>query len=245
MLRFDTVLGDIPYLLLGIPLTLAITFTAFVAGTACGVTDRCRSLCPHPDPEPHNFFNRRVFSYDAPANAHCLDLLRASSISGYPYQCIFCRRRRACLQRCRTNERNLSRRHRGGAARSMGCRLRARPFLSATDLVGNPAAIAAADLRAGLQLARQPAETVLTCRRYCIAGGNELRLGACGAEFPTHRSADYRRANLFRLDLAARSFRVVSRETEWLCLSSRLAHRNCEAPTSQRLQPRGEVRCVS
>ena len=32
MLRFDTIIGDIPYLLLGIPLTLAITAVAFVAG---------------------------------------------------------------------------------------------------------------------------------------------------------------------------------------------------------------------
>ena len=37
MLRFDAILGDIPYLLLGIPLTLAITFTAFVAGTAAAL----------------------------------------------------------------------------------------------------------------------------------------------------------------------------------------------------------------
>ena len=32
MLRFDTIIGDIPYLLLGIPLTLAITVVAFVVG---------------------------------------------------------------------------------------------------------------------------------------------------------------------------------------------------------------------
>jgi polar amino acid transport system permease protein len=32
MLRFDTIIGDIPYLLLGIPLTLAITVAAFVGG---------------------------------------------------------------------------------------------------------------------------------------------------------------------------------------------------------------------
>ena len=32
MLRFDTIVGDIPYLLLGIPLTLAITLVAFVFG---------------------------------------------------------------------------------------------------------------------------------------------------------------------------------------------------------------------
>ena len=32
MLRFDTIVGDIPYLLLGIPLTLAITLVAYVAG---------------------------------------------------------------------------------------------------------------------------------------------------------------------------------------------------------------------
>ena len=32
MLRFDTIIGDIPYLLLGIPLTLAITAVAFVIG---------------------------------------------------------------------------------------------------------------------------------------------------------------------------------------------------------------------
>ena len=32
MLRFDTIIGDIPYLLLGIPLTLAITAAAFVGG---------------------------------------------------------------------------------------------------------------------------------------------------------------------------------------------------------------------
>lgn len=32
MLRFDTIVGDIPYLLLGIPLTLAITAVAFVVG---------------------------------------------------------------------------------------------------------------------------------------------------------------------------------------------------------------------
>ncbi len=33
MLRFDTVIGDLPLLLLGIPLTLAITVMAFAAGT--------------------------------------------------------------------------------------------------------------------------------------------------------------------------------------------------------------------
>jgi polar amino acid transport system permease protein len=32
MLRFDAIVGDIPYLLLGIPLTLAITLVAYVAG---------------------------------------------------------------------------------------------------------------------------------------------------------------------------------------------------------------------
>jgi len=32
MLRFDTIIGDIPYLLLGIPLTLALTGVAFAAG---------------------------------------------------------------------------------------------------------------------------------------------------------------------------------------------------------------------
>jgi polar amino acid transport system permease protein len=32
MLRFETIIGDIPYLLLGIPLTLAITAVAFVVG---------------------------------------------------------------------------------------------------------------------------------------------------------------------------------------------------------------------
>lgn len=33
MLRFDTIIGDIPYLLLGIPLTLGITIVAFAGGT--------------------------------------------------------------------------------------------------------------------------------------------------------------------------------------------------------------------
>src|SRR5690242_3870347 len=33
MLHFEAILGDIPYLLLGIPLTLAITFVAFAMGT--------------------------------------------------------------------------------------------------------------------------------------------------------------------------------------------------------------------
>jgi polar amino acid transport system permease protein len=37
MLRFDTIVGDIPYLLLGIPLTLAITVVAFVAGILIGL----------------------------------------------------------------------------------------------------------------------------------------------------------------------------------------------------------------
>ncbi|HVX98697.1 MAG TPA: amino acid ABC transporter permease [Pseudorhodoplanes sp.] len=37
MLRFDTILGDIPYLLLGIPLTLALTFVAFAAGLLAGL----------------------------------------------------------------------------------------------------------------------------------------------------------------------------------------------------------------
>jgi polar amino acid transport system permease protein len=32
MLRFDTIIGDIPYLLLGIPLTLGITAVAFIVG---------------------------------------------------------------------------------------------------------------------------------------------------------------------------------------------------------------------
>src|SRR6476469_3898900 len=33
MLRFDTVIGDLPLLLFGIPLTLGITAVAFLAGT--------------------------------------------------------------------------------------------------------------------------------------------------------------------------------------------------------------------
>lgn len=37
MFRFDTIIGDIPYLLLGIPLTLALTCVAFVAGVAIGL----------------------------------------------------------------------------------------------------------------------------------------------------------------------------------------------------------------
>lgn len=37
MLRFDTIIGDIPYLLLGIPLTLGLTSVAFVAGAAVGL----------------------------------------------------------------------------------------------------------------------------------------------------------------------------------------------------------------
>ena len=37
MLRFDTVIGDIPLLLLGIPLTLGITAVAFVVGTVVGL----------------------------------------------------------------------------------------------------------------------------------------------------------------------------------------------------------------
>lgn len=37
MLRFDTIVGDIPYLLLGIPLTLALTAVAFLAGIAIGL----------------------------------------------------------------------------------------------------------------------------------------------------------------------------------------------------------------
>lgn len=32
MLKFDTILGDIPYILLGIPFTLGITLVAFIAG---------------------------------------------------------------------------------------------------------------------------------------------------------------------------------------------------------------------
>ncbi|MBV8790697.1 MAG: amino acid ABC transporter permease [Pseudolabrys sp.] len=37
MLRFDTIVGDIPYLLMGIPLTLGLTFVAFVAGITVGL----------------------------------------------------------------------------------------------------------------------------------------------------------------------------------------------------------------
>jgi polar amino acid transport system permease protein len=37
MLRFDTIVGDIPYLLMGIPLTLGLTFVAFGAGIAIGL----------------------------------------------------------------------------------------------------------------------------------------------------------------------------------------------------------------
>ncbi|MGE5202109.1 MAG: hypothetical protein ACM3O6_08580, partial [Acidobacteriota bacterium] len=37
MLRFDTVIGDIPLLLLGIPLTLGITAAAFLVGTLAGL----------------------------------------------------------------------------------------------------------------------------------------------------------------------------------------------------------------
>ena len=37
MLRFDTIIGDIPYLLLGIPLTLALTAVAFAAGIVLGL----------------------------------------------------------------------------------------------------------------------------------------------------------------------------------------------------------------
>jgi polar amino acid transport system permease protein len=37
MLRFDTVLGDFPVLLTGVPLTLGLTVVAFVAGTAAAL----------------------------------------------------------------------------------------------------------------------------------------------------------------------------------------------------------------
>jgi His/Glu/Gln/Arg/opine family amino acid ABC transporter permease subunit len=37
MFRFDTIIGDVPTLLLGIPLTLALTFAAFVAGTVAAL----------------------------------------------------------------------------------------------------------------------------------------------------------------------------------------------------------------
>lgn len=37
MLRFDTIIGDIPYLLFGIPLTLALTGASFAAGIAIGL----------------------------------------------------------------------------------------------------------------------------------------------------------------------------------------------------------------
>jgi len=37
MLRFDAIIADIPYLLLGIPLTLGLTFVAFTAGIAIGL----------------------------------------------------------------------------------------------------------------------------------------------------------------------------------------------------------------
>ena len=37
MLRFDTIIGDVPYLLLGIPLTLALTVVAFAAAVAIGL----------------------------------------------------------------------------------------------------------------------------------------------------------------------------------------------------------------
>jgi len=37
MLRFDTVIGDIPLLLLGIPLTLGITAVAFIVGTVAAL----------------------------------------------------------------------------------------------------------------------------------------------------------------------------------------------------------------
>jgi len=37
MLRFDTVIGDIPLLLLGVPLTLAITAVAFIVGTVAAL----------------------------------------------------------------------------------------------------------------------------------------------------------------------------------------------------------------
>lgn len=37
MLRFDTIIGDIPYLLLGVPITLGLTFVAFAAGTVAAL----------------------------------------------------------------------------------------------------------------------------------------------------------------------------------------------------------------
>jgi polar amino acid transport system permease protein len=37
MFHFDAIIGDIPYLLLGIPLTLGLTLVAFVAGVAIGL----------------------------------------------------------------------------------------------------------------------------------------------------------------------------------------------------------------
>jgi polar amino acid transport system permease protein len=37
MLRFDTIVGDIPYLLLGVPLTLALTAVAFILGIFIGL----------------------------------------------------------------------------------------------------------------------------------------------------------------------------------------------------------------
>ena len=78
MLRFDTIIGDIPYLLLGIPLTLAITLVAFVAGILIALPIAVIRSAAVPVLSRVRADARGLLSHDAAVDAHRLGVLRAS-----------------------------------------------------------------------------------------------------------------------------------------------------------------------
>ena len=128
MLRFDTIIGDIPYLLLGIPLTLALTAVAFVAGLLLALPIAIARSAAVPVISPLMRLIVDFFRTTPPLMHIVWAYYALPVIADIRLDAFYGRRRRAGLQFGRADVRDLPRRHRGGSARAVGCRKCDRPL---------------------------------------------------------------------------------------------------------------------
>ena len=81
MFNFNTVIGEFPVLLLGIPLTLGITAVAFVVGTVVALPIALARISRLPGVERAGAGLGRVLPHHPAADAYRLGLLRPSGAS--------------------------------------------------------------------------------------------------------------------------------------------------------------------
>ena len=190
MLRFDTIVGDIPYLLLGIPLTLAITLVAFAAGILIAlpiavIRSAAVPVLSRVVQAIVDFFRTTpplmhiVWAYYALPVLLDIRLDAFTVVAGAL----------ACSSAAQMSE--IFRgailavpRGQWDAGRVIGLSYGQRLWW-----VILPQSLAA-DLRAGLQRIGEPFQAVVARRRDRRAGNHEPRMAAGGAEFPPDRSAD-------------------------------------------------------